>query len=227
MTSKTVIDQRLVELIAESEIRRMTAISRDSELEWLDVNACLKELQQRRSRDETTCSACEKHEKDMEQELEERDRNADYADQLTAMIGVYFETDHGEHSNMNEPWENAIETMCVAIGTKSAPRYLRPWVGTALMYSARMNLAISDQWCQGFNACLNAIDAAAGGFCPTDSEMPANAPRLPNCPECGGAYDGFCIACERKRLESSEKTSDKPRADTDFTSQTCFPDEVP
>lgn len=52
--------------------------------------------------------------------------------------------------------------------TKS-PRYLRPWVGTAMMYSARMNLAVSDQWCQGFNACLNAIDAAAGGFCPTDS----------------------------------------------------------
>lgn len=38
-------------------------------------------------------------------------------------------------------------------------------------------------------------------------ETPANALRLPNCPECGGAYDGFCIACERKRLESSEKTT--------------------
>lgn len=67
---------------------------------------------------ETGCSACAKHEKDMEQELEARDGNAAYADQLTAMIGVYFETDHGEHSNLNDPWENAIETMRVAIGTK-------------------------------------------------------------------------------------------------------------
>jgi hypothetical protein len=66
------------------------------------------------------CASCAKHEKEMEQELEERDRNADYADQLTDMIGIYFETDHGEHSNLNDPWENAIETMRVAIGTKQS-----------------------------------------------------------------------------------------------------------
>lgn len=49
------------------------------------------------------------------------ERNADYADQLTNMIGVYFGVDHGEHSNMNEPWENAIETMRVEIGKRQSP----------------------------------------------------------------------------------------------------------
>lgn len=70
---------------------------------------------------ETPCAACVQHEKDMTKELEARDANADYADQLTAMIGVYFETDHGEHTSGNFPWENAIETMRVAIGTKGEP----------------------------------------------------------------------------------------------------------
>lgn len=80
---------------------------------------------------ETGCSACAKHEKDMEQELEARDGNAAYADQLTAMIGVYFETDHGEHSNLNDPWENAIETMRVAIGTKPEHQKTSPEPGNA------------------------------------------------------------------------------------------------
>lgn len=78
--------------------------------------AAEKRVRELESPGETTCAGCTKLEKEVEEELENRDRNADYADQLTAMIGVYFETDHGEHSNMNDPWENAIETMRVKIG---------------------------------------------------------------------------------------------------------------
>jgi hypothetical protein len=61
-----------------------------------------------------------KHEKEMTQELEARDRNADYADQLTYMISVLLDQEMGEHSNLNDPWENAIEAMRVAIGTKQS-----------------------------------------------------------------------------------------------------------
>jgi len=41
------------------------------------------------------------------QEIGERDRNADHLDRLAAAIAPVKVT--GEHSSMNDPWENAIE----------------------------------------------------------------------------------------------------------------------
>jgi hypothetical protein len=52
--------------------------------------------------------------------LEQEERATAYADQLTAMIGVLVGQDMGEHSSENEPWENAIEALRVAIGSKQS-----------------------------------------------------------------------------------------------------------
>lgn len=62
----------------------------------------------------------ERLDKKLEKELENRDRNADYADQLTNMVGVLLGQDMGEHTSENEPWENAIEALRVAIGSKQS-----------------------------------------------------------------------------------------------------------
>jgi hypothetical protein len=61
------------------------------------------------------------HEREMEKALEERDANANYADQLTYMISVLLDQEMGEHTSGNFPWENAIEAMRVAIGLKQSP----------------------------------------------------------------------------------------------------------
>ncbi len=53
--------------------------------------------------------------------IEERDSVEAYADQLAEMIGMFCEVDIGEHSSANDPWENAIEAMRVAIGNKQLP----------------------------------------------------------------------------------------------------------
>lgn len=63
----------------------------------------------------------ERLDKELEKELENRDRNADYADQLTNMVGVLLGQGMGEHTSENEPWENAIEALRVAIGSKQSP----------------------------------------------------------------------------------------------------------
>lgn len=52
--------------------------------------------------------------------LEQEERATAYADQLTAMIGVLVGQDMGEHSSENEPWENGIEALRVAIGSKQS-----------------------------------------------------------------------------------------------------------
>lgn len=58
MTSnQRVSAERLAELVAESKIRRMTAISNDSEREWLDVHHSLIELTERRAA-ETSGELC-------------------------------------------------------------------------------------------------------------------------------------------------------------------------
>ena len=43
--------------------------------------------------------------------LEERDRYHDMADELANAIAEHFNVEIGEHSNMNCPWENALEWM--------------------------------------------------------------------------------------------------------------------
>lgn len=52
--------------------------------------------------------------------LEQEERATAYADQLAAMVGVLVGEDMGEHSSENEPWENAIEALRVAIGRKQS-----------------------------------------------------------------------------------------------------------
>lgn len=41
--------------------------------------------------------------------IDERDRCHEMADRLTDEMGAYFGVDFGEHSNLNCPWQNAIE----------------------------------------------------------------------------------------------------------------------
>ena len=51
--------------------------------------------------------------------IEERDRAQEAADALADAIGRYFNNDPGEHSNLNCPWENALETIEAAISSLS------------------------------------------------------------------------------------------------------------
>lgn len=44
--------------------------------------------------------------------LRERDRYYDMADKLAQAIANHFNVDIGEHSNINNPWENALEWIC-------------------------------------------------------------------------------------------------------------------
>lgn len=48
--------------------------------------------------------------------LGERDRNEEWADKLAAAIAKHLGIDIGEHSNMNDPWANAIEALKAARG---------------------------------------------------------------------------------------------------------------
>lgn len=43
------------------------------------------------------------------QALQERDRYHDVADALAAGVARHFDADIGEHSNMNDPWQNALD----------------------------------------------------------------------------------------------------------------------
>ena len=76
----------------------------------------------------------ERLDKELEKELENRDRNADYADQLTNMVGVLLGQDMGEHTSENEPWENAIEALRVAIGSKQSPEEPKAHLATDCHY---------------------------------------------------------------------------------------------
>jgi hypothetical protein len=53
----------------------------------------------------------EKHEREVLKEIDERDRCAAWADRLADAIATYTGVDIGEHSNMNDPWGNALEAL--------------------------------------------------------------------------------------------------------------------
>jgi hypothetical protein len=73
-------------------------------------------------------------------------------------------------------------------------RYLRPWVGTASMYAGEHKLAVSDQWCQGWNACLDALDARGCETEPVETSAPLN--HAPGC----GVHDGKPCGCVKKAI---------------------------
>ncbi|NSX18132.1 hypothetical protein HTY52_28930 [Cupriavidus taiwanensis] len=54
-------------------------------------------------------------ERDLERVMEERDAYHDMADKLSNGIAEHFDIDIGEHSNMNCPWQNALDAMETAI----------------------------------------------------------------------------------------------------------------
>jgi len=53
--------------------------------------------------------ALEAEERDHLNTIQDRDNYHEYADKLTEVIADYFGVDFGEHSNMNNPWLEAIE----------------------------------------------------------------------------------------------------------------------
>lgn len=107
-----------------------------------------------------------------------------------------------------------------------APRYLRPSLGTASMFSAEYKLAVSGDWCRGWNALLSALEAAG---CEADPNSPW--PPLVPCPDCKGAGEvcvGFsgrdddgnapllepCDTCDRYgKVAASVQKSEPPQSD--------------
>lgn len=47
--------------------------------------------------------------------ISERDRNEEWADRLAAATAKHFGVDIGEHSNVNDPWANALEAFTDAV----------------------------------------------------------------------------------------------------------------
>jgi len=64
-------------------------------------------------------------------------------------------------------WLNGYAEAADEIAT---PRYLRPWVGTASMFAQEHKLAVTDEWCRGWNSCLDALDARGCETEPQHSE---------------------------------------------------------
>lgn len=60
---------------------------------------------------------------EIEEILEQRDYAEDKADELAQWIAIITGTDIGEHSNINEPWDNAAEAAA-------------DWVARHLVYDA-------------------------------------------------------------------------------------------
>lgn len=57
----------------------------------------------------------EEHEKIVLEIIEERDRAETYADELSTYIEMITGEPVGEHSNLNNPWENALDAAAVFI----------------------------------------------------------------------------------------------------------------
>lgn len=69
----------------------------------------------------------------------------------------------------------------------TTPRYLRPSMGTASMFSTEYKMAVSNDWCRGWNALLSALEAAG---CEADPNSPW--PPLVPCPDCNGTGE-VCV----------------------------------
>jgi hypothetical protein len=46
--------------------------------------------------------------------IDERDAAIEWADRLAEAIAGYFSSDIGEHSNLNDPWRNALDLVPAA-----------------------------------------------------------------------------------------------------------------
>lgn len=57
----------------------------------------------------------------LDEEISTRDQYHEWADRLAAEIARYFGVDIGEHSNANNPWEQAYEAVPAAPSAPSAP----------------------------------------------------------------------------------------------------------
>ncbi len=58
----------------------------------------------------------------VDQIMRERDEAEEKANDLAACIAALLEIDIGEHSNMNCPWQNAIDAAEDALAHRDAPR---------------------------------------------------------------------------------------------------------
>jgi hypothetical protein len=101
-------------------------------------------------------------------------------------------------------------------------RWIRPSVGTASMYAGEHKLAVTTEWCRGWNACLDALDATG---CQVDQGSPW--PPINQCTDCNGAgqictgnsgteADGYapilerCEVCDGTgRLGPAQKATDR------------------
>jgi hypothetical protein len=57
----------------------------------------------------------EEHEKIVLEIIEQRDRAEVYADELSTYVEIITGEPVGEHSNLNNPWENALEAASLFI----------------------------------------------------------------------------------------------------------------
>ncbi|MGD0053333.1 MAG: hypothetical protein ABSD03_16130, partial [Vulcanimicrobiaceae bacterium] len=64
--------------------------------------------------------AAEAAEAELHEVCVERDRAEKAADDMSHAIAEHFGVDIGEHSNTNDPWENALDTILSALGGAQA-----------------------------------------------------------------------------------------------------------
>ena len=155
--------------------------------EWETARASmLKQMRQ----DETTadCPDCMKC-------LEQEERATAYADQLTAMIGVLVGQDMGEHSSENEPWENAIEALRVAIGSKQSS--VEPSVSNppAVTLSSGLSSSPARESLVGLQAVRSPLKASAR---PVPDHLKAPVFAADKCPavdDLHTEHKGKCMYC--------------------------------
>ena len=90
------------------------------------------------------------------QTIKERDYYHEMADKLADAIAKHFNVDIGEHSNINCPWENALEWIAPSTAVKSsADRYT--------YYCSNCIQDVTDYWdyCPNCGQCLGRSEECA------------------------------------------------------------------
>lgn len=82
-------------------------------------------------RPETLTAALERHPyvfdtlpNEVQEAINQRDDAQDWADRLAEAIAAHFGEDIGEHSSLNNPWQNALESipaLAAALAAKEKP----------------------------------------------------------------------------------------------------------
>jgi hypothetical protein len=140
-------------------------------------------------------------------------------DDLTGQI--WDEVPRRCRNAIEESWRRMIVAQLTQVETE-VPRWIRPSVGTASMYAGEHKLAVTTEWCRGWNACLDALDATG---CQVDQGSPW--PPINQCTDCNGAgqictgnsgteADGYapilerCEVCDGTgRLGPAQKATDR------------------